>query len=153
MTIQEFAEQNRVRVRRDSCGEEIIPGRPRNATRQEDRSHIYQHSDDGKLFGLCYVQPLPYPSSVGKYRNAQKRLLAAGFTQQQNGDAEGIFLFDPTNDEQAKIALREAGIRINRPLSPERREKLLAAGRSTQIKAWRPAQNEALAPLETRDAR
>jgi len=100
LTIQEFAEQNRVRVRRDSCGDEVIPGKPRNATRQEDRRHIFQH--DGNLFGVCLLL-----SSARAFGNAMRRLLPLGFIPGQTGDAEGVLLFDPTNSEQAKAAIRE----------------------------------------------
>jgi hypothetical protein len=120
MTIQEFGEQNRVRVRRDSCGDDIIPGRPRNATRQEDRRHIFQY--DGKLFGVCLLL-----SSARAFGNAVRRLLPVGFIPGQTGDTEGVMLFDPANPEQAKAAIREAGIRIRVPASPERLAQLRTA--------------------------
>jgi hypothetical protein len=54
MTIEEFATRHRVRPRRDTCNEEIIPGRPHKAARQEDRSHVYDHGD-GQHFGLALM--------------------------------------------------------------------------------------------------
>ena len=127
MDIQQFAEQYRVRVRRDNCGEEIIPGRPRNATRHEDRRHIFQHSDDGK-FGVCLLL-----TSARAFGNAARRLLALGFTPGETGDTEGILLFDPANSEQAKAAIREAGIRIRTPASPERLAQLANARAMSSI--------------------
>jgi hypothetical protein len=124
LDIQQFAEQQRVKLRRDNCGEEIIPGRPRNATRQEDRRHIFQHSDDGRLFGVCLLL-----TGTRAFGNATRRLLALGFTPGQTGDTEGILLFDPSNSEQAKAAIREAGIRIRVPASPERLAQLETARR------------------------
>jgi hypothetical protein len=125
-TIQEFAEQYRVKVRRDNCGEEIIPGRPRNATRQEDRRHIFQY--DGKLFGVCLLL-----ASVRAFGNVTRRLLALGFTSGQTGDTEGVLLFDPANSGQAKAAIREAGIRIRVPASPERLAQLANARAMSSI--------------------
>jgi hypothetical protein len=119
LTIQQFAEQYHVKVRRDSCGEEIIPGKPRNAKRQEDRRHIFQHSDDGKLFGV-YV----HFNSGRAFGFALRRLLAAGFTPAQIGDTEGTMLFNPSDVDEAKAAIQEAGIRISRPASPEQLARL-----------------------------
>jgi hypothetical protein len=73
VTIQQFAQRYHLNVRRDSCGEEIIPGRPRNAVRQEDRNHIFQHSNNGKLFG-CVCLLLDSKRAFGF---ASQRLLAA----------------------------------------------------------------------------
>jgi hypothetical protein len=106
-------------VRHDSCGDEIIPGKPRNAKRQEDRRHIYQHSDDGKLFGLS----LRFNSGRA-FGFALRRLLTAGFVPSQVGDTEATLLFDPSIPEQANASIREAGIRVNRPASPEQLERL-----------------------------
>jgi hypothetical protein len=96
LNIRQFAEQYNLRVRCDSCGEEIIPGRPRNAVRQEDRNHIFQHSDNGKLFGVCLLL-----DSKRAFGFASQRLLTSGFTQGQGFDKgkaaaeEGTLLFDP----------------------------------------------------------
>jgi hypothetical protein len=119
LIIQQFAEQYHVKVRHDSCGDEIIPGKPRNAKRQEDRRHIYQHSDDGKLFGLS----LRFNSGRA-FGFALRRLLTAGFVPSQVGDTEATLLFDPSIPEQANASIREAGIRVNRPASPEQLERL-----------------------------
>ncbi len=118
MNLEQFAKQYGVKTRKDSCGETIIPGKPRKTQRVEDRRHTYENGDGH--FGLCYVQPSPYPASVGKYHNAQKRLLAAGFTQAQDGDSEGTFLFDPANAVQSRLAIKEIGARVRRPLAPEK---------------------------------
>jgi hypothetical protein len=42
----------------------------------------------------------------------------------QNGDWEGVLSFDPHNAEQAQLAIRVAGIKRRRKLSPEHRAKL-----------------------------
>lgn len=100
MTTQEFAEKYRVRARMDSCGEMIIPGKPRKGRYVENRRHVFE-IDEG-CFGLSYTQPMPDPASVRKYNNAQRRLLAAGFMQTQDGDHEGILTFNPGDAKQAR---------------------------------------------------
>lgn len=126
MTVQQFAEQYRVKARKDSCGEVIVPGKPRKTKRVEDKSHIYEHGNG--QFGLCVMNPLPYSEAKAKYTNAKSRLLAAGFIQGQDGDSEGTFLFDPANAVQAKLAIKEAGIKVARVLSPEQRALLAKVG-------------------------
>jgi hypothetical protein len=130
LTIQQFAEQFLLKVRRDSCGDEIIPGKPRNATRQEDRRHIFQHSEDGKLFGVS----LRFNSGRA-FGFALRRLLTAGFTPAQIGETEGTLLFNPCDPEQANVAILEAGTRINRPASPEQLARLARIGFKPQPEA------------------
>jgi len=123
MTVEQFAKQYRVKMRRDSCGEEIIPGKKfcrDMPDRMEYRSHVYDHGD-GARFGVCLLF-----TSVGKWHNAAKRLLAAGFTLKQNGDTEGTLLFDPTNATQAKAALKGAGVKTRRKLTSEQLTALMA---------------------------
>ena len=123
--IKEFAEQHKLTAKTDSCGETVIPGNPRDAKRVEDRPHIFDNGD-GRL-GVCYLDTGPAPS-VAKYRNAQRKMLAAGFVQNQSGDAEGTLLFDPANKEQSKLAIKVVKARPNRQLSPGRLELLKAQG-------------------------
>lgn len=88
MDIQTFAEQHRLTTRKDSCGELIIPGKPRNVKPLESRCHIFEHSEGtlGLYLGVA---------SVGKWNNRRKAALASGFTLSQDGDTEGIVLFNP----------------------------------------------------------
>jgi len=88
--IGNFAEQHNVRVRLDSCGESVIPGRGKG--RVEERHHIYENGDE--RFGVC----LQFDSAK-KFGNARRRLLALGFQPRQTGDREGTLLFDPSNRE------------------------------------------------------
>ena len=120
MTIKEFAIRYRVRTLRDSCGEEIIPGRPRKAVRPEDRSHVYD-SGNGTQFGLCVIFGTPR-----RWTSARLRLLGAGFTVLQNGETEGTLLFDPSNPVHAKVAIKEAGIRTRKVLSESVKTALAA---------------------------
>ena len=111
MQLEEFATKYRLRTRRDSCGEPIIPGKPRKALRPEDRSHIYDNGDG--RFGLTLIM-----GTAKKWNSRRKQAQAAGFEVAQNGDAEGSLLFDPGNSAQAKLAIKLAGVRERRPASP-----------------------------------
>jgi len=97
MTIEEFATRHRVRPRRDTCNEEIIPGRPHKAARQEDRSHVYDHGD-GQHFGLALML-----DNSRKWTFAKQRLARLGFVVKQDGEGEGTLLFDPTEEAQAAL--------------------------------------------------
>lgn len=115
--IERFAEQYRLKVRRDSCGDEIIPGKPHKADRPEDRNHIYEHSD-GRL-GVY----LSFPSA--RSWNARRTTaLAAGFVLNQNAQTEGTLLFSPENEQQARLAIRLAGIKRIRKSTPEQLARL-----------------------------
>jgi hypothetical protein len=59
-------------------------------------------------------------------------------TLRQNGDDEGAVSFDPTNKKHAALAIKVAGARPKRRLSPEHKAKLLAANRHTQFSAGHP---------------
>ena len=65
--------------------------------------------------------------SARRWRAAKKRLLAAGFALGQNGETEGTLLFVPESSQQAKAAIREAGIRIRKPASPKQLAALARA--------------------------
>lgn len=147
MTLVEFAEQYRVRTRQDECGETIIPGKmwkvqPKSNFAGPNRlwqygNQIYEHGNG--QFGLLLMFPVDNGKEIGgsgksaKWVNAQKKLIAAGFTIRQKGDAEGTALFNPEDKAQARFALKLAGIKTRRQLSPERRAALasqLAAARA-----------------------
>jgi hypothetical protein len=75
------------------------------------------------------------PTRMGHWSRVRRKCLAAGMTLRQNGDDEGAFSFDPSNRTQAALAIKLAGARPKRRLSPEHRAKLLAANRHTQFLA------------------
>lgn len=135
-----FAETYRVRIKKDSCGELIIPGSLRPADmpeRLEYASHLYEYGDRSR-FGVL----LTFQSKKG-WTNAKRELLTAGFTVVQDGDTEGTALFDPHNERQARLALRLARVRERRTLSDEQRRVL--AGRMRHARRFRePNQERAL---------
>ena len=121
MELRDFAQQHRLTIKKDSCGDEVILGRPRNLKCAEDRCHIYVHS--AEKFGLALML-----ASVGKWHNRTKEALASGFTMWQDGADEGNLLFDPTDKSQAKLAIKMAGCRSKAVLSPERLANLQERG-------------------------
>jgi hypothetical protein len=134
MTLKEFAERYRVRIRRDGCDEITIPGKrfcPDVPERVEYRSHIYEHGDG--RFGVCLLF-----LTLGRWTHAKKRLLADGFTLGQDGDTEGMLLFDPTNEKQARGAIREASIRYRKVLSEA--DRIARASRLNQFRAAKERQ-------------
>src|SRR6267154_3374098 len=131
MTLVEFADHYRVHTRKDECGETIIPGKAWKKQPKAGRMYGHQIYEHGKgQFGLLLMFPVDNGKEVGgsgksaKWVNAQKTLIAAGFTIRQNGDADGTALFNPEDKAQARFALKLAGIKTRRQLNPERRAAL-----------------------------
>lgn len=110
MTIQEFADRYRVRVRRDGCGDDIITGfqSAKDLPQRVDyRSHIYDHGDG--RFGVCLLF-----STSKRNTYTLARLVKAGFTVGQVGHSESTALFDPANEQQARLAMAECQINQRR---------------------------------------
>src|ERR1700739_2989956 len=102
MVLENWAVNQKLKVKRDSCGEPlIVPGNPR---RSEDISHLYQHDD--KTLGLVLLYDTPT-----LWANAKKRLTGLGFTVHQDGETEGVLLFDPENQSQVQAAIKVAGLK------------------------------------------
>lgn len=140
MNITAFAERHHVRTRHDECGDTVIFGklwkkqpvtkfnRERNPERMDNLKygHLIYEYGDGR-FGLFFMPEMDYGSEIGgsgktaKLGFAKKKLLAAGFTIQHEGDAECIALFDPENAVQAAVALELARVKRRRVMSPEQR--------------------------------
>lgn len=114
MTIQEFAEANRLRTKEDSCGEQIIPGRQfckDMPKRVEYRSHVYEHGKG--QFGVCLLF-----SSARKWEAAKRRMIEAGLTIRQNAHTEGTALFNSGDKNQIYLVLKLAGIKTRRTATP-----------------------------------
>ena len=113
MLLNNFAEQHRLTIMKDDCGDVIIPGK---------YGHLYEYSSD-KL-GVCVMS-----SSGNRYRwnRTCAAFAAAGMKITQNGDHEGCATFDPNNATQAKTAILHARVSARRRVSPERREAMIAS--------------------------
>lgn len=124
MTVQEFATQYNLRLKRDSCGELFIPGRRKRSDskwpEEKHVAHLYEYSGD--KVGLVLLS-----NSVRKWNNLRRNLLALGFTLLQNGDTEGTLLFPAADQGMAKIAIHAIGAHPRRKASPAQLEILRKA--------------------------
>jgi len=111
-SITAFATLLGLKVRVDEDGTKIIPGR---------HGHIYQYDDN-----LLGVMVMPDPPRKRYWGCARTALLKAGFTLVQDGDGEGAAIFDPENPNQARPAIRVAGIKRKRRLPPAQRKQRIA---------------------------
>ena len=140
MDIKQFAEQHRLKVRNDECGEPIIFGRmwknqpiPRFVSHRPASEYHYGHqifdNGDGRL-GVVLMFDSP-----AKWTFAEKKLIEANFVIKNSGISkgvppffdrygEGIALFDPANKVQVRLALKLTGARIRKVLSPEQKATL-----------------------------
>jgi hypothetical protein len=122
--IEEFAVENHLVTKRDSCGEPlIVPGNPR---RSEDISHLYLH--DETTIGLVLLYDTPT-----LWNNAKKRLTGLGFTVHQDGETEGTLLFDPQNPVQVQAAIKTAGLKKHYRISEAGRAARQENMRKVQI--------------------
>ena|SRR2546422_6391778 len=112
MILTTFAENNRLKVTKDECGDAIIPGK---------YGHIYEYGS-GKL-GVCIMSN---SGNAYRWNKSRAAFIAAGMDITQNGDHEGCATFDPKNTTQAKTAMFYAKVRTRRQVSPERREAMIA---------------------------
>jgi hypothetical protein len=94
-TLAGFAEQYRLRVKHDDCGDPIIRGK---------FGHLYEHCAD--RLGIVLEAPADSTLLPNTLRSRKRRAIAAGFLLHQGGDCESILLFDPTDVKQARLAIR-----------------------------------------------
>jgi hypothetical protein len=117
-TISEYAEKYRLRMKRDRCGDLIVPGK---------LGHLYEHGSG--RFGMVLEASADSRRLDNVLRSRKRRALAGGFAIRQEGDSESIVLFDPAEQKQARLALRLVGAKSKRRASPAQLasfEKLLA---------------------------
>jgi len=107
--LQSFADRQRLKTRVDVDGTLFIPGK---------LGHIYQYDAD-------HLAVLVMPASFRRHYwgVTRGRLAKQGFTIVQDGDCEGAALFAPCDSEQARAAIRAAGILRKRRLSHTQVEK------------------------------
>jgi hypothetical protein len=122
--LKNFAEKYHLKIKRDECGDVIIPG-------------IIGHIGDGygKLLGL-YVNA----ETSKAWTFTRRKLESAGMTIRQNGDVDGVAVFDPANREQARLALKVTKVKTRRMASPPTPAQLaaratFAESRRTHLKA------------------
>ncbi len=98
MTLAQFAEKHRLRLKRAEDGGHVTLGK---------FGHLYEH--DSATLGLLFM-----PGKPRLWPHARRKLEAAGLTIWQDGDQEGSALFDPTSPAQARIALKVVGAKRKR---------------------------------------
>ena len=115
MEIKAFADKYRVRVRKDECGEMIIPGK---------RGHVYVHSYPGTgVYGAIYERDTPTAKGFG-IKPLLTLVLEGSLTLKGEGDIEAIFLFDPERLDVVEVLLKVLRVSRRRIPSPELLERL-----------------------------
>jgi len=95
MTIQEFCKLYRLKLTKDKCGEEIIPGK---------LGHLFDHGHG--QFGMVLEDSSSGPSRARLLLSRKKAALKAGFLPKQQGECESVLVFDPQDRKQAKLAVK-----------------------------------------------
>ena len=80
---------------------------------------------DSQELAMCWLTD---GRRTGLWNATKKKCLAAGMRLHQEGDAEGIFTFDPSNPIQAKIAIRSVHAKVKRQMTPESLARLAKVG-------------------------
>jgi hypothetical protein len=138
MTLATFAEQHKLKAKKDDCGTAIIPGK---------HGELYQYNDTelGVMFMPPHTEAEPWGRWCPKtWGNFKRTASAAGMTLLQDGDSEGCLSFDPNNREQAKLAIRIAKVRPKRQRSPEQVARFVAAVQDARLKALNSLQTGVL---------
>jgi hypothetical protein len=111
MTITDLALKHKLKVRRDpDDGTDIIQG-------SHDQSHLYELNDTE--LAVMFITPATKPARAFYWRKHRDVGIAAGMRLIQDGEAEGCLGFDPAKPDQVKIAIRLAGVKRKRKISPK----------------------------------
>jgi len=108
MTLSDFATKYRLKLSIDSCGDPFI-------ICQIDDCNISEFSarDDATKLAMCFITDSHLPPRSGLWNRIKGRCLAAGMKLHQAGDAEGIFVFDPADPVQARLAIKSVRAKRN----------------------------------------
>jgi hypothetical protein len=112
-TLKTFAEQNRLVIQKDECGDFFAPGR---------LGEIYTYDAERGLMAVTVLG-----GGSRHWNKARKTLKAAKCIIVQNGDTEGTATFDPGNPEQTKVVLDVIKVRRKRKSSPKQLANLALA--------------------------
>ena len=103
-SIENFADQHRLRITRDACGDPNVQGRLY-------RDAVISEFDDSHL-AMCWLTDGKATARTGLFNRVRHACLAAGMRRHQAGDAEGIFVFDPEDPVQARLAIKSVRARV-----------------------------------------
>ncbi len=87
-------------------------------------SNISDFSDTE--LAMCWLPDGKKTARSGLWKHTRAACFAAGMTLHQDGDAEGILVFDPANPGQAKLAIKNVKAKAKRQMTPERLAALSA---------------------------
>jgi len=129
ITLLEFARQYRLRLNRDECHDAVVRGK---------FGHLYEH--DTSRFGVVFEAPANGRRFDNKLRFRKRRAITSGFSLLQEGDFEAILLFDPTDANQARIAIRLIqAMKIKRAPRPSDAQLRARALFSARARSKRPS--------------
>lgn len=114
--IAQFSERHRLRLKRDCCGECIVPGK---------FGHLYEHN--AALMGLSLEDGPRGKSRARCLLKRKRQAIDAGFRLHQTGEAESILLFEVRNAAQELMAVKLVGARRRRRASPAQLKALVRA--------------------------
>jgi hypothetical protein len=120
MTLQEFADKYRLKLKKDSCDVLIIPGRTKGAKRVEDNHHVYEQTKGGTA-GVAVYFTFPTP---GRFNSVRRKLDQPGVFPMMLCKMDGFFAFDPENEPLVKLILKLAKIRVRRQLTDEQKTEI-----------------------------
>lgn len=132
MTLENFVSKYRLKTVTDTCGETVV------ASRLYRDANLSEH-DHGKL-ALCWITDGKKPARTGLWNRTRAACLESGMSMHQEGDAEGIFLFNPEDTKQAKLAIKVVKAKIKKTVSPERVAAMTAVLAAARAKANSNAQ-------------
>jgi hypothetical protein len=110
MDFRTFAESNRLRVKWNGA-EDLIPGK---------YGELGDMGDEGRF--RLRLLAVPRGRNVTKALLIRRRqALAGGMELRWKGEAESIFIFDPSHAAQVELAVTLVGAKRRRVMSPEQR--------------------------------
>jgi hypothetical protein len=119
MTLTRIAEEHRVSVRRDECGDQIIPGK---------RGHLYVDGAE-----LCAMWRDARPMNRSRLVELGGKLRMGDISVNQNGRRVQDAWVKGISPDQVQLALPLVGAKRRRILSATHREALVAAGSKSRF--------------------
>jgi len=116
VTIAEFAKAHRLKAQRED-DTVIIGGKA---------GQIYEYSDS--LLGVLFITPAKKAARARVWNNLSAQCVLARMTLRQDADAEGALSFDPATAAHVTLALKLAGVKRRRQLTPEQLVRLASVG-------------------------
>ena len=115
----EFAEANRLKVKRDECNDQVIPGK---------LGDIWEYGPGSMAVTIYEILPKGREITKKKWTYCKRACLKVGMTLDVDCDREGTLLFDPENAEEVAVAIKVAKISRKRRVSEEEKQRLREMG-------------------------